>query len=102
MAGPSGRSLVQRIDAEHMPSPGVKLDEQPVYEIVAGALVSDVLSRISELPLASLKLSPRRSYQACHCAIAEIDHDQPARVAFPTPGDKIEVSVVSRPAGSFA
>ena len=93
---------MQRIDAEHVPLPGVKLDEQPVYEIVAGALVSDVLSRISELPLASLKLSPRRSYQACHCAIAEIDHDQPARTAFPAPGNQIEVSVVSRPAGSFA
>ena len=75
---------MQRIDAEHVPLPGVKLDEKPVHEIVAGALESDVLSRISELPLASPKLSPRRSYHACHCAIAEIDHDQPARSRLPS------------------
>jgi hypothetical protein len=93
---------VQRIDAEHVPLPGVKLDEKPIHEIVAGALESDVPSWISELPLASPKLSPRRSHHACRCAIAEIDYDQPARSAVPAPGDKIEISVVSRPAGSFA
>ena len=93
---------MQRIDAEQVPLPGVKLDEQPVHEIVAGALESNVLSRISELPLASPKLSPWRSYHACRCVIAEIDHDQPARIAFPAPGDKIEISVISRSAGSFA
>ena len=52
-------------------------------------------------------MRPRRSsqgalYQARCRAIAEIDHDEPAGVAFPAPGDQVLVSIVSRPSGPFA
>ena len=45
------------------------------------------------------QVCPRRPYAACCCAVAEIDDDQPTRLAFPAPGDEILIPVISGPSG---
>src|SRR5215211_393662 len=85
------------INTEHVPSPGIKIYEQPIHEVVARAKQRAVLCRIGELPVASSQIVPGGAYQASCCAVAQIDDDEPPGITFPAPGDEVLIAIVSWP-----
>jgi hypothetical protein len=99
---PAAQYSLCGIDAEHLPAPRIKLDEQPINKIISGAYEGQVVGWVCKTPLLSPEVVPRGSHHPGGCGIAEIDHDQPARFTVPAPGDKVLVSIISRPSGSIA
>ena len=100
----SGNVIGHRINAEH-----VQFGPRALRRIRRPgrrrSVQSNVLGRVRwvhEIPHVSPQVLPGRSDQTRCRAIAEIDHDEPPRVTFPAPGDKVLISIISRPSGPFA
>ena len=56
-----------------------------------------MLRRVGEVALMSSEVGPLCSHLTGSRAIAEVNHDQPTRVALPAPGEEILIPVISRP-----
>ena len=56
-----------------------------------------MLRRVGEVALTAPEVGPLCSHLTGSQAIAEVNHDQPPRVALPAPCEEILIPVISRP-----
>jgi len=85
------------VEPEQVPVPRGEFHVQPVDEVVAVTVISDVIGGVGEQPTVTPEVGPWGSHPSGCGGVAEIHHDQPPGGTRPAPGDEVLEGAVPRP-----